>query len=70
MPSECKGDFEDTDILHKMNELLQAAGLPTDIDAISDSMVDSEAPPTPHLPYFSYENVDFMTIIGSASIIT
>jgi hypothetical protein len=69
MLSECKGDFEDADMPYKMDELLQAAGLPTDIDAIPDSMGDSKAPLTPHPPHFSYENVDFTTILDSVSII-
>jgi hypothetical protein len=55
---------------NKMDELLQAVGLPMDIDAIPDSTGDSEAPPTLHPPYFFYENVDFMTILDSISIIT
>jgi hypothetical protein len=33
---------------HKMDELLQAAGLSTDIDVFSDSTGDSEAQTTPH----------------------
>jgi hypothetical protein len=48
MLSECKWDFEDAEMPHKMDELLQAAELPTDIDVIPDSMGDSEAPSTPH----------------------
>jgi hypothetical protein len=70
---ECKGDFKDADMHHKMDELLQAAKLPADIDVIPDSTDDSEAPPTPHLSHptpFPYENVDFTTILGSVSIIT
>jgi hypothetical protein len=55
---------------HKMDELLQAARLPTDINAISDLTGDSEALPTPHPPHLPYENVDFMTILSSVSIIT
>jgi hypothetical protein len=72
MLSECKGDFEDVDIPHKMDELLQAARLPVDIDAIPDSTGDSEAPPTPHPshpPHFPYENANFTTILGNISII-
>jgi hypothetical protein len=57
---------------HKMDELLHAVGLPTYIDAISDSTGDFEAapiPPTSHPPHFPYENADFMSILGSVSII-
>jgi hypothetical protein len=70
MLSECKEDFEDAKILHKIDELLQAAGLSTDIDAILYSTGDSEDPPTPHPPHFRYENTDFTTILDSVSIIT
>jgi hypothetical protein len=70
MLSECKGDFEDAEMPHKMDKFLQAVGLPTDIDTILDSTGDSEAAPTPHPPHFPYENVDFTTILGSVSIIT
>jgi hypothetical protein len=38
---------------HKIDELLQVAGLPMDIDAIPDSTGDSKAPPTPHPPTLS-----------------
>jgi hypothetical protein len=55
---------------YKMDELLQAAGLSTDIDAIPDSMGDSEASPTPHPSHFPYENAAFTTILGSVTIIT
>jgi hypothetical protein len=48
MISEFKRYFEDVDMSHKMDELLHAAGLSTDIDAISDSTGDSEAQPIPH----------------------
>jgi hypothetical protein len=48
MLSECKGDFDDIEMPHKMDEHLHAAGLPTDIDVIRDLTGDSEAPPTPH----------------------
>jgi hypothetical protein len=57
--SDCKGHFEDASMPHKMDEFLHAAGLPTDIDAISDSMGDFETTPTPstpHPPHFPYEN--------------
>jgi hypothetical protein len=73
MLSEWKGDFEDTDMSHKMDEFLQAVRLPADIDTIPDSTSDSEAQPTPHPlhpPSSPYENVDFTTILGSVSIIT
>jgi hypothetical protein len=70
MLSECKEDFEDTYMPHNMDELLQTVGLSTDIDAISDSTGDSEAPPTPHPPHFPYENANFTTILDSVSIIT
>jgi hypothetical protein len=53
-----------------MDELLKAAGLPTDIDATPNLTGDSEAPPAPHLPHFPYENADFATILGNVSIIT
>jgi hypothetical protein len=48
MLSECKGDFEDSEMSHKRNKLLQSAGLFTDIDVILDSTGDLEIPPTPH----------------------
>jgi hypothetical protein len=57
---------------HKMDELLHAAGLPTDIDAILDSTGDSETAPTPSTPHpshFPYENADFTSILGSVSIV-
>jgi hypothetical protein len=66
------GHFEDAGMPHKMDELLHATGLPTDIGAIPDSTGDSETastPSTPHPPYFPYENVDFTSILGSVSII-
>jgi hypothetical protein len=70
MLSECKGDFKHADIPHKMDEILQTAGLPADIDVISDSTSDSEVPPTPHPPYVPYKNACFTTILGSVSFIT
>jgi hypothetical protein len=57
---------------HKMDELLTAAGLPTDIDAIPDSTGDSETAPTPSTPnppYFLYENADFTSILENVSTI-
>jgi hypothetical protein len=72
MLSECKEKFEDADMPHKMNELLHAVGLPIDIDAIPDSTGNSETtwtPSTPHPPHFSYENADFISILGNVSII-
>jgi hypothetical protein len=57
---------------HKMDELLHTAGLPTDIDAILDSMGDSETAltsSTPHPPHFLYENANFTSILGSVSIV-
>jgi hypothetical protein len=54
---------------HKMDELLQVEGLPTNIDAISDSTGDYEAAPTPHHPHFPYEKADFTSILGNVSII-
>jgi hypothetical protein len=72
MLSECKGHFEDAEIPYKMDELLHAAGLSMDIDAIPDSMGDSEIVPTsstPHPPHFPYENTDFTSILDSVSII-
>jgi hypothetical protein len=57
---------------HKMDELLHAAGLPTDIDAISDSTGDFETAPTsstPHPPYFPYENADFTSILDNVSTV-
>jgi hypothetical protein len=70
MLSECKGDFEDAEMPHKIDDLIHAVELPTYIYAISDSTGDSKAPPTPHPPNFSYENTDFTTILGNISIIT
>jgi hypothetical protein len=35
---------------HKMDEILDAAGLSTDIDVIPDSTGDSETAPTPSTP--------------------
>jgi hypothetical protein len=72
MLSECKGHFEDAYMPHKMDELLYAARLLTDIDTISDSTGDSETAPTsstPHPPHFPYENADFISILGNVSII-
>jgi hypothetical protein len=46
-----KGHFEDADMPHKMDEILDAAGLPTDIDVIPDSTGDSETTPTPSTPH-------------------
>jgi hypothetical protein len=57
---------------HKMDELLHAAGLPMDIDAIPDSTGDygtAPTPSTPHPPYFSYENADFTSILDNVSTI-
>jgi hypothetical protein len=57
---------------HKMDELLMAAGLPTDIDAIPDSTGDSETtptPPTPHPPHFPYENADFTSLLDNVSTV-
>jgi hypothetical protein len=57
---------------HKMDELLHAVGLPTDIDAILDSTGDSETAPTPSTPHpshFPYENADFTSILSSISIV-
>jgi hypothetical protein len=48
MLSKCKRDFEDAEMPHKMDELLQATGLSTNIDTIPNLTGDSEAPPTPH----------------------
>jgi hypothetical protein len=44
---ECKGDFEDVAMPHKIDELLEAVGLSMDIDVISDSIGDLEVSPTP-----------------------
>jgi hypothetical protein len=55
---------------HKIDELLQATELPMNIDAILDSTGDSKVPLTPHPSTLPYENADFMTILGSISIIT
>jgi hypothetical protein len=68
--SQSARDFDDTDMSHKMDEFLRTIRLPANIDVVSDSMSDSEAPPTPHPPHFPYENADIMTIFGSVSIIT
>jgi hypothetical protein len=57
---------------HKMDELLDAMGLHTDIDVIPDSTGDSETastPSTPHPPHFPYETADFTSILGSVSIV-
>jgi hypothetical protein len=57
---------------HKMDELLTTAGLPTDIDAIPDSMGDSETAPTPstpHPPYFPYENADSTSLLDNVSTV-
>jgi hypothetical protein len=43
--------FEDADMPHKVDELLQVARLLADIDVIPDSTGDLEAPPTPHLSH-------------------
>jgi hypothetical protein len=67
--SKCKRHFEYADMSHKMDELLHAAGLPTDINVIPDSTGDFEAAPTPHPPHFPYENADFTSILDSISII-
>jgi hypothetical protein len=49
--SDCKGHFEDAGIPHKIDELLDVVGLPTDIDAILDSTGDSETALTPSSPH-------------------
>jgi hypothetical protein len=67
---EYKGDFENAEIPHKMNEILEEARLPTYIDVIPNLMGDSEAPPTLRPLHFSYENADFTTTLDSISIIT
>jgi hypothetical protein len=57
---------------HKMDELLTAAGLPTDIDAIPDSTGDSETAPTPYTPHplhFPYENADFTSLLNNISTV-
>jgi hypothetical protein len=57
---------------HKMDKLLHVTGLPTDIDAILDSMGDSETAPTPstpHTPHFPYEIADFTSIVDNVSIV-
>jgi hypothetical protein len=57
---------------HKMDDLLNAARLPTDIDVIPDSTGDSKTAPTPstlHPPYFPYENADFTSIIDNVSTV-
>jgi hypothetical protein len=59
MLSECKGDFEDVEMSYKIDEFLHAAGLPTNIDVISDSTGDSGTASTPQPPHFPYESVDF-----------
>jgi hypothetical protein len=46
-----KGHFEDVDMPHKMDEILDAVGLPTDIDVIPDLTGDSETAPTPSTPH-------------------
>jgi hypothetical protein len=70
MLSECKRDFEDAKMSHKIDKLLQTVGLFTEIDAISDLTGDSETPLTSHPPHFPYKNTKFMTILDSVSIIT
>jgi hypothetical protein len=57
---------------HKINELLTAAGLSTDIDDIPDSTGDSETTPTPFTPHpshFPYENADFTSILDNVSTV-
>jgi hypothetical protein len=57
---------------HKMDELLTAAGLPTDIDVIPDSTGDFETAPTPstpHPPHLPYENADFMSLLDNVSTV-
>jgi hypothetical protein len=57
---------------HKMDELLTAAGLPTDIDAIPDSTGDTETAPTPsttHPPHFPYETADFTSLLDNVSTV-
>jgi hypothetical protein len=54
--SDCKGHFEDAGMPHKMDELLTAAGLPTDIDVIPNSTGDSE-------------NADFTSILDNVSTV-
>jgi hypothetical protein len=54
---------------HKMDELLVAAGLLTDINAIPDLTGDSETAPTPSTPHFPYGTADFTSILGSVSIV-
>jgi hypothetical protein len=64
--------FEDAGMPHKMDKLLTAAGLPTDIDAIPDSTSDSETAPTPctpHPSHFPYENTDFTSILDNVSTV-
>jgi hypothetical protein len=51
---------------HKMDELLTASGLPTDIDAIPDSTGDSETAPTPstpHPPHFPSETAPLGSVV-------
>jgi hypothetical protein len=50
MFSYCKGDFEDVVMPYNIDELLEAAGLSMDIDAILDSTDDSEVSLTPQPP--------------------
>jgi hypothetical protein len=50
MFSYCKGDFEDVAMPHNIDELLEAVGFSTDIDAILDSTDDSEVSLTPQPP--------------------
>jgi hypothetical protein len=47
MFSDWKEDFEDVEISHKIDELLYAAKLFMNIDAISNSTSDSKVSPTP-----------------------
>jgi hypothetical protein len=65
--SQSIGRFDDAEMPHKKDELLQAAWLPTDIDVILNSTGDSAAS---HPPHFPYENAEFTTILDNVSIIT
>jgi hypothetical protein len=67
MFSDCKGDFKDVAMPHNIDELLEAAGLPTDIDTILNSIDDSEVSLTPQPPYFPYDTIDFFSILGTVS---
>jgi hypothetical protein len=55
MLSECKGNFKDVVMFHKIDELLHTVGLSVDIDAISDSVGDLEVLPTLQSYHCSYE---------------